>query len=189
MYVRHNLSQDFAYPNLIAGVDVRVDEAHSYRLHAALFQYTCHAPHFFFVKRLNYLTCRIDTFLDRQPVAAGDVRFGDVLVSVPQVFLVRAAYFHNVAKTFGADHRRARQFARDQRIRGDRGPVREQRHLGQIYVRLRNAGHDGAHGIIRRRRCLFNPDFTGLFVHDANICKGTANIHRYSCRCHMSFLI
>ena len=109
----------------------------------------------------------------------------DILVGVPEVFLVGAPDLDDVAETLGGHHRRAREPARDQRVGRDRGPVREQRDLGEVDPGLGHTAHDPVDRIGGRRR-LLNADEAGCLVHDADIGKGAADVdghakvlHRY----------
>ncbi len=174
--VRHDLFQDVAHALLVGAVHVGVHEAHGDRRHAAFLQDARHAVGVVLVQPDQDLALCADAFAHGQAVAARDVGLGHVLVGVPKVFLVGAPDLDHVAKALGADHRRARQVAGDQRVGRHGRPVREHGHVRQVDPRLVDAVHDRAHRVVRGRGGLLDPDRAGRLVHDADVCEGAPHV-------------
>ncbi len=130
------LLQDGFHPPFVGAVHEGVHKADRDRRDAALAQDAGDIPGARFVERDHNAPLGVHPLGYRKPVATRDVWPGDVLVGVPEIFLVGAADFDHVAKSLGADHRRTRQAAGDQRVGRDGGAVGEQRHVGQIDVFL-----------------------------------------------------
>ena len=131
------------------------------------------------VERLDHFAGGVDAFGYGQPVAPRHIRLDDILVGVPEVFLVGAPDLDDVAKALGRHHGGARQAARDQRVGRDRGAVREQRDLGEVNPGLGNAAHDAVDRIARRRG-LLDADEAGRLVHDTDVGEGAADINSHA---------
>ena len=184
MHVRHHLAQDLTHPDFMSAIDVGIDKANRDGFDITLFQHLRHAAGLILIKLGDDLACRINPFLHSQAVAARDIGFGNVFIGVPEVFFVRPPDFHHIAKAFGADHRRARQVAGDERIGGDGRAMRKHRNISKINLGVRYTRHDRAHRIIRGRWCFLNPDLAGTFIHDANVSECPPDVDCYSCFCH-----
>ena len=132
------------------------------------------------VERLDHLAGGVDAFGYGQPIAPRHVGFDDILVGVPEVFLVGAPDLDDVAEALGRHHGGARQAARDQGVGRDRGAVREQRHLG----RGRSPALETPPMIpsigIAGRRGLLDADEAGGLVHDADVGEGAADINSHA---------
>ena len=172
---RQFLFQNLLHAPLIGAVGEGVHEAHRHRQHAALAQHAGHFARPGFVQRGDDIARRVHALVHRQAVTARDIGAGNVLVGVPQVFLVGAADLDHVAEAFRAHHRGARQAAGDQRVGGHRGAVRQQGDFGEIDVAFFQAGHEPVDRV--RCRCgLGNPDQPGRLIEDTDVGESSADI-------------
>ena len=177
--IRHRLDQDVAHGALVLAVEIGVHEADRDGGDAASFQNARDLARRGDVERFEHDAGGIDAFGHRQPVAPRHVRLDDVLVGVPEVFLVGAPDLDDVAKALGGHHGGARQPARDQGIGRDRGAVREQRDLGEVDSGLGHPAHDAVDGVGRRRR-LLDADQAGGLIHDTDVGEGAADVNGHA---------
>jgi hypothetical protein len=171
--------QDVAHDALVLSVEIGVHEADRDRSDAPALQDACDVARCRHVERLDHFAGGVNAFGYGQSVPPRYIRFDDILVGVPEVFLVGASDFDDVAKTLGRHYGGAGQAARDQGVGCDRGPVREQRDLGKVNPGLGNAAHDAIDGITGRRR-LLDADEAGCLVHDADVGEGAADIDSHA---------
>ncbi|MNT40470.1 hypothetical protein D3C72_1767860 [compost metagenome] len=120
---RHHLHEDFLHPPLVGAIHEGVHEADGDGRHIAALENTRDLAGLVLVERRDDPALRIDALGHHQPVAPRHIGRHHVLVSVPEVFLVGAADLDHVAEAAGADHGRARQAPRDQRIGGNGGAM------------------------------------------------------------------
>ena len=131
---------------------------------------------------VEHLAVVADALGHLEPVAAPHVRRRDVGVGVPQVLLRAAPDLDHVAEALRRDHRDGREPARDQRVGGDRGAVREEDGVAQVDARLAHAGHHALHRVGRRRRDLRDADRRGGLVQDADVGEGATDVDRHANR-------
>ena len=142
-HARKLLLEDLAHAALVRRVRVRVDEADGHRLDSAAPQNGSDLARHALVERGHHLAGVIDPLGHLEAVTAADVRRRDIGVGVPQVCLRAAADLDHVAKVLRRHHRRRREVARDQRVRGHGGPVREQHDVAQVDARVDDACNHG----------------------------------------------
>ena len=175
---RQLLLEDLAHALLVLRVGVRVDEADGDGLDAALAQDRGDAARALLVDGLEHLAVVPHPLAHLEAVAAADVRRRDVLVGVPEVFLRAAADLDHVAEALGRDHGRAREVARDQRVRGHGRAVREddRRRAGRRSAAPRtpsitaSIGSAGVDGHLRHR------DHAGVLVEHADVGERAADV-------------
>ena len=133
------LLEDLPHAQLVRWVCVGVDEADGDRLHVALSQSGGEPARLVLVERRDDVSGVIDSLGDLETVAPANVGRRDVCVRVPEVGLRPAPDLDHVAEIARGDHRRRGQVPRDQRVRGDGRPVREDDDVPQVDAGLDDA--------------------------------------------------
>jgi len=114
--VRHLFEQDVAHGALVLAVEIGVHEADRDRGDAPARQDARDVARCRHVERLDHGAAGVDAFGYGQPIPPRHIRFDDILVGVPEVFLVGAPDLDDIAKALGRHHGGAGQAARDQRV-------------------------------------------------------------------------
>jgi hypothetical protein len=129
------------------------------------------------VELLDDLAGLVDPLADLEPVAAPDVRRGVVGVGVPEVVAGAAADLDHVAEALRRHHRRGRQPARDERVRGDGRAVAEERHVGEVDAGLRDTAQHAVDRVGRRGH-LRDVQHAVARVEHADVGERPADVHR-----------
>ena len=172
MDVAERLAHGLADAALVLGVQEREQQAHRDRLDVGLAQRLDRLAHAVVVERLE-LAVRAHALAHGEAQVARHERLGAALGEVVERGAVLARELDQVAEALGRDERGARAAALEQRVGGDRHPVRERRDVGGLDGL--EAAHHALGLILGRARHLGGHDTPAIQRHQ--IGEGSSNIH------------
>ena len=171
MDVAERLAHRLADAALVVGVQEREQQAHRDRLDVRLAQRVDRLGDAVLVERLD-LAVRAHALAHGEAQVARHERLGAALGEVVEGRAVLARELDQVAEALGGDERGARAAALEQRVGGDRHPVREGRHVGGLDGL--EAAHHPFRLILGRARHLGGQDSPTIERHQ--IGEGSSNI-------------
>ena len=172
MDVPERLAQRLADAALVLGVQEREQQAHRDRLDVGLAQRLDRLADAVVVERLD-LAVRAHPLAHGEAQVARHERLRPALGEVVERRAVLARELDQVAEALRGDERGARAAALEQRVGGDRHPVREGRHVGGVDGL--EAAHHPLRLVVGRARHLGGHDSPAIQRHQVG--EGSSNIY------------
>ena len=178
MDVPERLAHGLADAPLVLRVQEREQQAHRDGLDVGLAQRLDRLGDAVVVERLD-LAVRAHPLAHGEAQVARHERLGTALGEVVEGGAVLARELDQIAEALRRDERGARAAALEQRVGGDRHPVRERRDVGGVDGL--EAAHHALGLILRRARHLGRHDTPAIQRHE--IGEGSSNIHPHPDHC------